>query len=76
MADSTKEICKWLERIADQARFQTKYLKQITENIIEPPELGTAVRNSNGCVMLNSVDFEKLLEDAGYGDSIEAEEDE
>lgn len=33
MADSSKEICKWLERIADQARAQNKLLRQIADSM-------------------------------------------
>ena len=68
MADSNKEVCKWLERIADQARTQNKYLKQIAENMkmkqfdeFDPPAVGTAVQNMRGCVMMNLLDFEELV---------------
>lgn len=68
MADSSKEICKWLERIADQARAQNKLLRQIADNIMQrqfdefdAPPIGTAIRNMRGCVMLNVVDFDELV---------------
>lgn len=68
MADSNKEVCKWLERIADQLKSQNRLLKQIAENMemkqfdeFDPPAVGTAVQNMRGCVMLNAVDFEELV---------------
>lgn len=68
MADSNKEVCKWLERIADQLKSQNRLLKQIAENMemkqfdeFDPPAVGTAVQNMKGCVMLNAVDFEALV---------------
>ncbi len=76
MADSTKEMCKWLEKIAEQLRTQNRLLKQIADDLIEPPELGTARENSKGCVMLNRVDFDKLLDEADYRENGEEYEDE
>lgn len=68
MADNSKEISKWLERIAEQIRTQNRLLKQIAENMemkqfdeFDPPALGTAVQNMKGCVMLNAVDFDELV---------------
>lgn len=68
MADSNKEVCKWLERIADQLKSQNRLLKQIAENMemkqfdeFDPPAVGTAVQNMKGCVMLNAVDLEELV---------------
>lgn len=68
MADSNKEVCKWLERIADQLKSQNRLLKQIAENMemkqfdeFDPPAVGTAVQNMKGCVMLNLMDFEELV---------------
>lgn len=68
MADASKEVCKWLERIADQLKSQNKMLKSIADNMeqkqfdeFDAPPIGTAVRNMRGCVMLNAVDFEKLV---------------
>lgn len=68
MADSNKEVCKWLERIADQLKSQNRLLKQIAENMemkqfdeFDPPAVGTAVQNMRGCVMLNLMDFEELV---------------
>lgn len=68
MADASKEVCKWLERIADQLRWQNKMLKSIADNMeqkqfdgFDAPPIGTAVRNMKGCVMLNAVDFEKFV---------------
>lgn len=76
MADSNKEICKWLERIADQLKSQNRLLKQMADNMeqkqfdeFDPPAVGTAVQNMRGCVMLNAVDFEALVRetDAEHG---------
>lgn len=68
MADSNKEVCKWLERIADQLKSQNKLLKQISEDMkmkqfdeFDPPAVGTAVQNMRGCVMMNLLDFEELV---------------
>jgi len=68
MADSNKEVCKWLERIADQLKSQNRLLKQIAENMkmkqfdeFDPPAVGTAVQNMRGCVMMNLIDFDELV---------------
>lgn len=68
MADINKEVCKWLERIADQLKSQNRLLKQVAENMqmkqfdeFDPPAVGTAVQNMRGCVMMNLMDFEELV---------------
>lgn len=75
MADSSKDICKWLERIADQTRTQNKLLKQIADSMksvsnnmeqkqfdaFDAPPYGTVYQNSKGCVMMNVVDFDELV---------------
>lgn len=54
LADIGKQMNKVLGRIADsleQKQFDEWY----------PPEKGTAVQNTKGCVMLNAVDFDELM---------------
>lgn len=79
MADSSKEICKWLERIADQTRAQNKLLKQIADSMksvsdnmeqkqfdaFDAPPYGTVYQNGKGCVMMNVVDFDELVRESG-----------
>lgn len=73
MADSSKEICKWLERIADQTRAQNKLLKQIADSMksvsdnmeqkqfdaFDAPERGIIIVNDRGCAFMNVLDCEQ-----------------
>lgn len=70
MADNTKEVVRVLKDVTEELhqlnrniRVVAKVLEQKQFDDWLPPELGTAVQNLKGCVMLNKADFDALLND-------------
>lgn len=61
----SRDVCKTLNDIGKQ---MNKALGKMADNMEQkqfdewyPPEIGTAVQNLKGCVMLNAVDFNELV---------------
>ena len=70
MADNNKEVVRVLKDVTEELhqlnrniRVVAKVLEQKQFDDWFPPELGTAVQNTKGCVMLNASDFDRLFKD-------------
>lgn len=68
MADNNKEVVRVLKDVTEELhqlnrniRVVAKVLEQKQFDDWYPPEMGTAVQNAKGCVMLNASDFDKML---------------
>lgn len=69
MADNNKDVVRVLKDITEELhqlnrniRVVAKILEQKQFDDWIPPELGTAVQNSKGCVMLNKADFNGIYD--------------
>lgn len=67
MADYTRDIARWLEKLVVEQHETNKRLKNIESALIAkqfddwiPPAKGTVYQNTKGCVMLNLTDFNEM----------------
>lgn len=70
MADNNKEVVRALKNVTEELHQLNRNIRVIAKALEQkqfddwfPPELGTAVQNTKGCVMLNASDFDKILKD-------------
>ena len=70
MADNNKEVVRVLKDVTEELHQLNRNIRVVAKALEQkqfddwiPPELGTAVQNMKGCVMLNKADFDALLND-------------
>ena len=68
MADNAKEVVRALKDVAEEIHQLNRNVKAVAKALEQkqfddwyPPELGTAVQNLKGCVMMNVSDFAELM---------------
>ena len=67
MADNNKEVVRVLKDVTEELHQLNRNIRAVAKALEQkqfddwfPPELGTAVQNLKGCVMMNASDFAEL----------------
>ena len=69
MADNNKDVVRVLKDITEELHQLNRNIRAVAKVLEQkqfddwiPPELGTAVQNLKGCVMLNKADFNEIYD--------------